>query len=90
MLVEALRVQALTALRQRCWGAAERAVDEGLAVARDSGFPYAEARLLHVSGLLCVQTGPPGAARERLQASLVIFQRLGACGDATRVEQALR
>ena len=85
----ALRVQALVALRQGCWAEAERALDEGLGVARAIGHPYAEARLLHVSGLLCIQTGTAIEARHLLQVALTILQRLGAWGEAARVEQAL-
>ena len=33
--------------------------------------------------------GEPGSARERLEAALAIFRRLGARKDAERVEQAL-
>src|SRR5262249_5117559 len=49
----------------------------------------AEARLLHTYGELHGQKGELGAARERLEAALAIFQRLGARQDAALVEQAL-
>jgi len=88
-LVEALRVQALVALRQERWAEVARALEEGLRVVREIGYPYAEARLLHVFGLLRIQTGPPTEARERLQAALTILRQLGARGEAAQVQQAL-
>jgi hypothetical protein len=36
-----------------------------------------------------VAKGEPGPARERLEAALAIFQRLGARKDAERTERAL-
>jgi hypothetical protein len=52
-------------------------------------YPYAEARLLHVYGLMHAQKGGPEPARERLEAALALFRRLGARKDAERVEQAI-
>jgi hypothetical protein len=52
-------------------------------------YPYAEARLLHVCGRLHIQKGEPEAARERLEAALAIFRRLGARVDVALAEQAL-
>ena len=52
-------------------------------------YPYAEARLLHVYGQMHIQKGEPGPARERLEAALAIFQRLGACRDIEQVEEAI-
>jgi hypothetical protein len=40
------------------------------------GYPYAEARLLHVYGLMHVQKGEREPALGRLEAALAIFQRL--------------
>jgi transposase len=45
-------------------------------------YPYAEARLLHVYGLMHAQKGGPEPARERLEAALALFRRLGARKDA--------
>ena len=42
-----------------------------------------------VYGEMHVRKGEPEAARERLEAALAIFRRLGARKDAERVEQAL-
>jgi tetratricopeptide (TPR) repeat protein len=87
MLLDALRVQAMIATRQGRWAEAERSLEEGLALARSMPYPYAEACLLHVYKQMHAQQGE--AARERLQAALVIFRRLGARKDAERLEQDL-
>jgi tetratricopeptide (TPR) repeat protein len=88
-LVEALRVQALVFTRQHRWIAATHSLEEGLTLAERMPYPYAEARLLHVYGAMHARKGEPEPARERLEAALAIFRRLGACKDAERVEQAL-
>jgi tetratricopeptide (TPR) repeat protein len=88
-LVDALRVQAMVALRQERWTEAEAALREGLSLARDMPYPYAEARLLQVYGELHLHKAEPEPARERLEAALAIFQRLGARRDAVCTEQAL-
>src|SRR5207248_7959604 len=85
-LVNALRVQAMIALQQARWTEAERSLEEGLALARTIPYPYAEGRLLHVYGEMHVAKGEPGPARERLQAALAIFRRLGARKDAERAD----
>jgi tetratricopeptide (TPR) repeat protein len=89
ILVDALRVQAMIALRQERWGEAVDALEEGLALARSMPYPYAEARFLHVYGEVYLQKGEPAPARERLEAALAIFRRLGARKDIERVEQDL-
>lgn len=89
VLVEALRMQALIALRQVQWDQAARSLEEGLALARRMPYPYAEARLLHVYGTLHAEQGEAQAARDQLEAALAIFRRLGARRDAEQVEQAL-
>jgi tetratricopeptide (TPR) repeat protein len=89
VLVEALRVQALIALRQEQRGEAARSLEEGVALVRSMPYPYAEARLLHVYGRLHTLKGEPEVARKRLEAALAIFQRLGARTDAGRTEQAI-
>jgi tetratricopeptide (TPR) repeat protein len=88
-LVDALWMEARVALRQRQWLAAERAVGEGLEVARCLHQPYREARLLHVSGELHRQKGEAEPARQHLGAALAIFQRLGARPQGAQVAQAL-
>jgi tetratricopeptide (TPR) repeat protein len=89
VLVQALRVQALIALRHGQRDEAARSLEEGIALARSMPHPYAEARLLYVYGRLHVQKGEPDAAQERFEAALAIFARLGARTDGGQVEQAL-
>jgi hypothetical protein len=81
LLVDALRVAALVAIRQRHWDGAAAALQEGLALARQLGYPYGEALLLQVSGDLCAQTDQPEPARARQAEALAIFRRLGARAD---------
>jgi uncharacterized protein HemY len=88
-LVEALRVQALVALRQDHWAEAECTLDEALSLARSMGYPWGEARVLAVCGDLHAGKGDPAAARARLEDALTIFRRLGACKDVERVGQAI-
>jgi tetratricopeptide (TPR) repeat protein len=89
VLVEALRVQTIVALRREQWDRAARSLEEGLALAQALPYPHAEARLLHLGGLLHVQQEEVESARERLEAARAIFARLGARMDRERVEQAL-
>jgi hypothetical protein len=87
LLVDALRVAAMVAVRQGRWGEAEGALAEGLALAMRIGYPYGEARLLLVSGESSAQMDQPGPARERLEAASAIFARLGAHKYLERTEQ---
>ncbi len=89
ILVDALRVQGLVALRQKWWLEAAHALDEALSIAERIPYPYGQARALHIYGLLHVEIGEPEQARERLEEALAILQRLGARRDSARVEQAL-
>jgi tetratricopeptide (TPR) repeat protein len=89
VLVDALRVQALVVVRQEQWQEAEQALEEGIALARSMPYPYAEARLLHLSGRLYTQMGKPEVAREHLAAALALFRRLGARKDIEQSEQLL-
>jgi tetratricopeptide (TPR) repeat protein len=86
-LVQALRVQALVQIARERWDEAARSLEEGLAVARGMPYPHGEGRLLHVYGLLHARQGEPARARERLDAALAIFTRLGARKDVERVER---
>jgi hypothetical protein len=88
-LVDALWVQAMVAIRQEQWEDADRTLDEALSLARSMPYPYGEGRLLHVYSLMHVHKGQSGPARERLEAALAIFRRLGARKDVEHVEQAL-
>lgn len=89
ILVEALRIQALVALRQERWDEAARGLEEGVTLARSIPYPYAEARLLRVSGELHRAQGEPGRAREQCSAALALFRRLGARKDAEQLERDL-
>jgi hypothetical protein len=88
-LVDGLRVQAMVAIRQGWWDEAGQALEEGVALAQKVPYPYAEARLLQVCGELHAQKGEPGPARERLEAALTIFRRLGATKDGEQTERLL-
>jgi tetratricopeptide (TPR) repeat protein/transcriptional regulator with XRE-family HTH domain len=87
MLVDALRVQVLIALRQGRWAEAAPLIEEGISLARAMPYPYAEGRLLHLAGLLHSQRGEPDQARADLQAALAIFRGLGARADIERAEE---
>jgi hypothetical protein len=52
-------------------------------------YPHGEGRLLELYGRLHLASGEPTSARERLEAALAIFRRLGACKDAERTDQVL-
>ncbi|HEV2238487.1 MAG TPA: hypothetical protein VGR57_17650, partial [Ktedonobacterales bacterium] len=88
-LVDTLRVRALLALRQRHWQAAEDALAESLALAQSIAYPYAEAKALHIYGLLHIHRGQRDRARTRLEAALAIFNRLGERLYAAQAERAL-
>jgi tetratricopeptide (TPR) repeat protein len=89
LLAEVLWLQALVASRQGRWEETRTAVEEGLTLARSMPYPYVEARTLWAVGLLHVQKGEPEPAREKLEAALAIFRRLGACKDVEQTEQLL-
>ncbi len=89
VLVEALRVEALVALRRERWDGTERGLAEGVALARSMPHPYAEARLLRLSAAMRRGRGQRGPAGEQLSAALALFRRLGARRDAAQVEQDL-
>jgi tetratricopeptide (TPR) repeat protein/transcriptional regulator with XRE-family HTH domain len=89
VLVEALRVQALIAIHRERWIDAECSLAEGLALARAMLYPYAEARLLQVCGRLHSQKGEPEVARERLEAALATFRRLGVRMEVDLTERDL-
>ena len=88
-VLDALRVQAMLALRQRTWQEAESALEEALAQSHALPCPYAEAKVLYVYGLLYTARGESESARERLEAALAICARLGERLYAQRIEQVL-
>jgi tetratricopeptide (TPR) repeat protein/transcriptional regulator with XRE-family HTH domain len=88
-LAEALRVEALVALRLERWDEAQRSLQEALALAREMPYPYAEAKALYVSGQHFTARGQPDAAREQYAAALAICERLGERMYATRIKALL-
>jgi hypothetical protein len=58
--------------------------ENALALAPTLPYVYGEARLLPVYGRLHAKQGQPEQARERLEAALAIFRRLGAQKDSAR------
>jgi tetratricopeptide (TPR) repeat protein len=88
-LADALWMEAKVALRQQRWREADDAVEEGLAIARRLRQPYREARLLRAAGELHHQQGETGPARDRWEAALACFCRLGAHPESAAVAQAL-
>jgi tetratricopeptide (TPR) repeat protein len=85
-LLEALWVQGRVAAQTEAWEEAERALAEGLTLARGMPCPYAEARLLHVAGAMLAQKGERERAQGELAAALAIFRRLGARKDMEQAE----
>jgi tetratricopeptide (TPR) repeat protein/predicted ATPase len=81
LLVEVLRVAALVATREGRWDEASCALQEGLTLARQLGYPYGEALLLQVAGALAAHTEGPEVAGARRAEALAIFRRLGARTD---------
>ncbi len=77
LLVSALRIQAMILTKERRWPEATHALAEGMALARQMPYPYAEARLVQLSGLLHVEQGEPVPAQSQLTNALAIFERLG-------------
>jgi len=67
----------------------EDSLEEGLALARAKPYPYAEGRLLQLYSRLHTERGEFAVARERLEAALILFQRLGARQDASWTAQLL-
>ncbi|MGO8950026.1 MAG: ATP-binding protein [Ktedonobacterales bacterium] len=88
-LADALRIEAILALRQSRWEDAKAALDEALVLARSMPYPYAEAKALYVYGDLHAARGNLERAREQYAAALAILDRLGERLYAEQVEQAL-
>jgi len=84
VLVDALRIDALVSCRAGHRREAVACLDQGLALAAAMPYPLAEARLLHAYGEVegLIVGGSADAARERLEAALTIYERLGARADA--------
>jgi tetratricopeptide (TPR) repeat protein len=89
VLADALRIQAGIAAQQSRWDEAERALAEGLDVARAIGYRYAEARLLEARGRLHRQRGSAKGDAD-LAAARALFERFGASAETTRLARLLR
>jgi hypothetical protein len=89
LLADILWLQARVATQQGRSDETARAVEEGLALTRSLPYPYMEARTLQACGLLHRHRGESPQTREKLEAALAIFRRLGARKDSECVEQAL-
>jgi hypothetical protein len=88
-LVDALRIEALLAIKQRRWQEAAALLDEALAMCRAMPYPYAEAKALSVYGQLHEAKGEPVQAREKYVAALAICARLGEGLYRPHIERAL-
>src|SRR5262249_51801416 len=88
-LVDALRVQAIVAIRQGHHAAAEAALEEALAYSRAMRYPYAEAKALYIYGRLYEATGEPEQAREKYKQAMTICTRLGEGLYRPHIERAL-
>jgi tetratricopeptide (TPR) repeat protein len=88
-LCEALLIQG----RVQAWQCRPReaadSFDEALALARAMPHPYAVGRILFQIGAMHLAQGESEQARDRLEAALAIFQRLGARKDIERAVQVL-
>jgi tetratricopeptide (TPR) repeat protein/transcriptional regulator with XRE-family HTH domain len=88
-LPDLLLQSARVASRQDRWEDAVRDLEEGLAIARELGLPYDEARLLEEYSRLQAAIGEPEQARRHLEEALALFRQLGASPDVERVAQNL-
>ena len=75
--VDALRVQALLDLRRGQFAEAARALHEGITISHELPYPYAEAKLLSVAGLVARARGNLEQASEKLRQSREALQSLG-------------
>lgn len=89
VLVGALRIQAMVRIEQLRLQEAEGCLAEGIELARMMPYPYAEARLLCIRGLMHTQMGETACARREITAALAIFRRLGALVHVERAVEAL-
>jgi tetratricopeptide (TPR) repeat protein len=90
VLPDALRVQALWAMRRRRWREAEVALEEAVTLCRAMPYPYAEAKALYVFGQLRMAQGAPARARVRFEGALTICHQLGERLYGAAIELAQR
>jgi hypothetical protein len=89
ILPDALRVQALWAMRQRRRQEAERALDEAVSLSQAMAYPYAEAKALYVLGKLWAAGSEPARAREYFAQAQAICVRLGERLYGAAIEQSV-
>jgi len=77
ILPDALRVQALWAMRKHRWQEAESVLDEAIALCRALSYPYPEAKALYVSGQLWAMRAESKRALACFDEALAICRRLG-------------
>jgi hypothetical protein len=77
ILPDALRVQALWAIRQQRWKEAVRMLDEAVSLSQAMPYPYAEAKALYVLGQLWATTGATARANGCFAQARAICDRLG-------------
>ncbi len=95
---EAQRIGGMVAARCGRWAEAQWAFEQALDLARTLGYPYEEGRTLYEWGVMLACKGAAQGsiretwpqARDRLEAALAIFRRLGARRDMRRAERALQ
>jgi tetratricopeptide (TPR) repeat protein len=77
VLPDALRVQALWAMRQQRWEEAASTIDEAITLSHATPYPYAEAKALYVAGRLWATIGEPVQARAHFEEARAICRGLG-------------
>ncbi len=77
VLSDALRVQALWAMRRRRWDEAEHTLEEAITLCRAMPYPYAEAKALYVSGQMWAARAEPARAKAQFAEALAICHQLG-------------
>ncbi len=89
-LVEALVIDGMVLGRLQRWEEAEKDFAEACSLAEHMPMPFGEGRALYEWGIMCLAQEKPEEAREKLEAALTLFTRLGAKLDASRAEEALQ
>lgn len=89
ILVEALRVQAMTMAREGQLDDAMRTINESIATARAIEQRYPEARSLEVLGRLLMDHGDHVEGVKHFEEALAAYEQLGALPDADRLKSAM-
>jgi class 3 adenylate cyclase len=85
-LVDVLCAGAEARMQQGRWEETDAALEESLVMARQMGYPYAEAKALSIAGDSWMARHQPEQARVQYTAALTILRRLGERAYATRIE----